>query len=380
MRIGIISGEYPPMQGGVGAYTQILAHELAKQGHFITLFSSYQARSDDLSLVNKTRKWNFVSLRNIRDWANANKLDVVNLQFQTAAYGMSPWPHFVPDYLRSIPVVTTFHDLRPPYLFPKAGALRGWIVRHLAHTSSGVIVTNHEDEQEIKHLPRTALIPIGSNILSQLPEDYQVADWREKTGAEPDDFLLAYFGLMNRSKGVDILLESMSLLRKQGAPVRLVIIGGQIGSSDSTNAAYTQEITAKIAKYRLDPYIVWTGFVNDVIVSAYLAASDVVALPFLDGASYRRGSLMAAIRYNCAIVTTQPRVSIPTFVHGENMLFVPPGDSSALAETLHDLLHNPQQREHLRQGAARLSQHFDWTRIAADYIDFLQQITGAVLA
>jgi N-acetylglucosaminyl-diphospho-decaprenol L-rhamnosyltransferase len=29
MRIGIITGEYPPMQGGVGAYSQILAHTLS---------------------------------------------------------------------------------------------------------------------------------------------------------------------------------------------------------------------------------------------------------------------------------------------------------------------------------------------------------------
>ncbi len=39
MRIGMITGEYPPMQGGIGAYTRILAGEMAAQGHEVFVLS-----------------------------------------------------------------------------------------------------------------------------------------------------------------------------------------------------------------------------------------------------------------------------------------------------------------------------------------------------
>ena len=49
-----------------------------------------------------------------------------------------------------VPVVVTFHDLRVPYLFPKAGRLRPAAVTHLARAAAGVIATDPADEAELK--------------------------------------------------------------------------------------------------------------------------------------------------------------------------------------------------------------------------------------
>jgi hypothetical protein len=69
----------------------------------------------------------------------------------------------------------TFHDLRVPYLFPKAGPLRRWIVYHLARSAEGVIATNDEDFHRLlteARPRRLALIPIGSNIPCAPPPGY----------------------------------------------------------------------------------------------------------------------------------------------------------------------------------------------------------------
>jgi glycosyltransferase involved in cell wall biosynthesis len=303
------------MVGGVGAYSQILANELAQQGHYVSIFTSKTAEQTafPIRIYNIIKKWNFRSLLSIRAWANSEQLDIVNLQFQTAAFEMSPWIHFLPDILGSIPVVTTFHDLRFPYLFPKAGTLRNWIVMHLANASDGVIVTNHEDQGKVRHLSKVTLIPIGSNILNNLPVNFDAEAWRDKAGARSGDFLLAYFGLLNQSKGLETLIQSLAQLRTEAIPVRLIMIGGGAGTSDPTNKSFMQEIDRNIESLNLTPYIHQTGFMDDVSVSAYLTASDAVVLPFNDGASFRRGSLMAAIRYGCAIITTMPPVPVPLF-------------------------------------------------------------------
>ncbi|MBK9234160.1 MAG: hypothetical protein IPO15_25800 [Anaerolineae bacterium] len=60
---------------------------------------------------------------------------VVLIQYQTAAFGLHPAVNLLPGWLRlrlgrrRPRLITTFHDLKFPYLFPKAGPLRLAAVR-----------------------------------------------------------------------------------------------------------------------------------------------------------------------------------------------------------------------------------------------------------
>jgi glycosyltransferase involved in cell wall biosynthesis len=117
-----------------------------------------------------------------------------------------------------------------------------------------------------------------------------------------------------------------------------------------------------------------TGFLDDAAVGAYLTASDAVVLPFTDGASYRRGSLMAAIRYGCAIITTTPQVPVPLFRDGENMLLVKPGDADGLADAMRQLHESAEMREQLRKGASELAHTFEWPEIARATTDYYRWV------
>jgi len=372
MRIGIITGEYPPMQGGVGAFSAILAAALSDQGHIVRVLSCAEANSSDERVpLESISSWGWRIFAQVRQWADHERLDLINLQFQTAAYKMSPWIHFLPDRL-NVPVVTTFHDLRFPYLFPKAGPLRGWIVKQLARTSAGRIVTNHEDHAQLAHLPLTARIPIGSNILSEVQAQPDRPNWRVMAGVHADDFLLAYFGFINHSKGLDVLIEAMRTVREHGIPAHLVIIGGRTGTSDPTNIAYADQIDTLIERLGLSSHVTFTGYVDETAVAAYLRAADLVALPFRDGASFRRGTLMAAIQHGCPIVTTTPTVRIPEF--DDVFATVPAGDSAALAASLCDLYAQPARRQQLREATRELRALFSWSRIATQTAQFFAQV------
>ena len=47
LNIGFVTGEFPPMEGGVGAFTQRLAKEMANQGHEVHIITSKKARPKD---------------------------------------------------------------------------------------------------------------------------------------------------------------------------------------------------------------------------------------------------------------------------------------------------------------------------------------------
>jgi glycosyltransferase involved in cell wall biosynthesis len=115
-----------------------------------------------------------------------------------------------------------------------------------------------------------------------------------------------------------------------------------------------------------------SGFQPEAQVASLLCAADVVALPFRDGASFRRGSLMAALHYARPLISTTPAVPIPEFSDGGSMLLVPPDDAPALAQALRRLHHDPVMRASLSAGAAALAERFSWSNIALQTAAFLR--------
>ena len=371
MKIGLISGEFPPMPGGVGDFTRILAENLLAQGHSVFVLSregSVCARHP----ISTVAGWGVGSLREIRRWARRCGVDLVNLQYQTAAFDMSPFVHFAPEFIGA-PVVTTFHDLRYPYLFPKAGPLRDWIVLRLARASRGVIATNREDETRLRAQSDCRMIPIGSSIRRSPLSASQRADRRRQITVDDDCLLLGHFGFLRPIKGVDYLVEALARLRRCGTPVRLVFIGAHSNIVDSgADSRYLLGLDEKIRGHGLEEAVHWTGFLPDDEVSAWLGAVDLVVLPYVDGASFRRSSLIAALHQGCAIITTEPKLAEPAFAHGENLWWTPPRSSEAIENAVLHLLSHPQQLDALRAGAEKLSRTFGWERITRDTVAFFQ--------
>jgi glycosyltransferase involved in cell wall biosynthesis len=323
-------------------------------------------------------RWDWSSLRviarSIRDWAP----HIVNIQYQTGAYGMHPAINLAPRLLTlfgragdSPKFVTTFHDLRIPYLFPKAGPVREWVTRELASSSHAVIATDEQDYGRLKTwgVRRASLIPIGSNIPTVPPRDYNRAAWRAQLGVSGNELLLCHFGFVNALKGCDTLMRALAEI--PGA--RLLMMGGQTGSSDPTNVTFLAKIKELIADLGLSPRVLWTGFAPAEEVTANFLAADLCVLPYREGASYQHGTLMAALAHGRPIVTTRrekagsPSASLlPELRDGENCLLVPADDATALAAAIRRAAASPSLCEHIRAGAGELALSFTWDRIVQD--------------
>jgi glycosyltransferase involved in cell wall biosynthesis len=104
-------------------------------------------------------------------------------------------------------------------------------------------------------------------------------------------------------------------------------------------------------------------------VARVLAASDACLLPYRDGASPRRGSLLAALTQGIPIVTTTPAPHVydglPEPHDGDVALFAPPDDSQALADAVRRVTRDSALAARLRAGAAAYAAQFAWPAIAA---------------
>lgn len=369
MRILFVTGEYPPMIGGVGAYTAALAHALVDAGADVAVFTSalaHAAQGDSVPTYATTARWNPNAWRAIVHQASAIQADWVHVQYQTAAYGMNPSLNLMAHGMNSFRLAWTYHDLLPPYLFPKAGArLRTWITQRPVHRADLVIVTNEGDRQQLAaQSANVYAIPIGSNIKGITLEAGTRAAQRGTYGYGETDLVLGFFGFLNRSKGSDTLVAALDALVRQGTNAHLLMIGDRLGASDPSNAATLAEIETLIAARGLTQRVRWTGRLDDESAGAALNAVDLLLLPYADGASLRRGTLMAGLANGCAIITTQPQHPVPELVEGRDLIYVPPGNPAALAAAAASLAANPEQVAQLRAAARTSSAQFRWSAIA----------------
>lgn len=383
MKVCFIAGEYPPMLGGVGDYTAVLASQLEKLGVKTCVITSDKASPQDSpSVFPAIRKWGIGSWRRIGRLLEEAKPEIAHIQFQRGAFDLSPSMNFLPLWLHRLgyKVVTTLHDLKEPYLFPRAGALRRLAVAALMRGSNASILTNEEDFVEAKGLAPgscLSLIPLGSHVAVNLSPHFDRRSVRDELGVKPGDWLLCYFGLLSGSKGVEFLIEAVRQLLVEGLPVKLLIIGGGLRDGLQSNMAYQRQILSLLEQPELREAVIWAGYVQEDMVSALFCASDMCVLPFTDGASFRRSSLISAIAHGIPLVTTapvRPQESYLRLIHGQNAMLVPPKCPASLANGIRDLVESPGLRQRLQGGALALSQEFSWEKIARQTADLYEQV------
>lgn len=350
MNVLLITGEYPPMPGGIAGYTAALRSHLDDAG-VQTIVMSRAISSADI----RVESWGWDTGARIREVIAGNGIDVVHIQYQSGAFDMHPAINLLPRTVKT-PVVTTFHDLRVPYLFPKAGPLRRLAVKRMARWSSAVIVTNPADK---RLLAASSIDPEVIHLGPSLPAPDVVP--------EPGD-AVGFFGFPSAQKGFDILLQALSRIPSaQRPPLKIV------GSKPPVTGAhgYFSERDVDRRALELGVQVMWTGFLEPERAISELASCRVIAFPFPAGATLRSSALIAATQARRPVIVTRPHVD---------------GDLDGLDEMPQICLVDRDDTEEIRRmiqstpepcaGFANLPLSFTWPEIARQHRDVYLRLTG----
>jgi glycosyltransferase involved in cell wall biosynthesis len=224
--------------------------------------------------------------------------------------------------------------------------------------ASKVIFTNEfEMRYARRYAPwirrRSELIPIGNNISLSAP----------RSNRPPG--VVTYFGLIRPRKGLEEVLEIARILKERGSGVRVRIVGLPMPGRE-------QYLTLLRGKAQ-DLPIQWVlGLDGDNLARA-LAETEIAYLPFVDGASERRSSLIAMMSNRAAVITTRgPHTPAPL---GQAVVFA--STASEAAASVEEICLNPEWRHSLQSKAAEYAVRFSWESIAAQHIAIYRDVISS---
>lgn len=389
MKTCIISPTFPDMNCGVGDYTARLAENIAgfiSKLTVITLDNPKIKRTKGFETTKNVeiqpvvKKWNFLRLFLLIKKIKSLKPDVIHIQYHWFGYNdglilkgvmITTLPLLLKVAKINCLVVITLHShLWGPYLFPGAGFLRRWALVPMLLFCDKIIFTNKFDTKSLCNwltFIKRKVVSIAGGAGHYLKDDSAKGDAekiRLKLKRSADEIILSNFGYMIPYKGLEELLEAMSILREKGYPVRLLGIGGwDIDTSFAPN--YFNELQDEVDSLNLRPYVTWTGFCKPKRASAFLLASDMCVMPFTEGVSELRSSFIGVLSYGLPVITTYTEKTPEELIDHENALLVPPRNHFRLAEAIEELVNCPQLRKKIGRAAKRLyDERYSWDVIA----------------
>jgi glycosyltransferase involved in cell wall biosynthesis len=198
-------------------------------------------------------------------------------------------------------------------------------------------------------------LPVPSN-LPHAADHSAVAEVRRRLGADDTALVVGHFGTFGQA--ITALLEEVFPALVAAGPGRVGLLIGLGGE------AFAQRLLARYPALR--GRIRATGLLPADETAAHLAACDLLVQPYPDGASTRRGSLMAGLALERPIVTTQGELSEPLWAESGAVALAPAGAAAALLDAAEALLHSPRRREQLgASGRAFYAAHFSPQRLIA---------------
>jgi glycosyltransferase involved in cell wall biosynthesis len=173
-------------------------------------------------------------------------------------------------------------------------------------------------------------------------------------------------------KGFEDLIDACGELARRGLDFTCEIIG---------DGPLRDDLQAKIDTLKLSPRVKLLGSLSQGAVIEKLRVADIFALASVtdrQGASDVFPTVIIE-----AMAAARPAVStrlagIPELVaHGETGLLVAPGDTSALAQALEELIRDPELRSRYgRAGRVRIEQHFRIEHTVAPLLQLFETASG----
>lgn len=401
MRVLVISAAFPPLRGGESDHMLHLATRLAERGldvNVLTVRGSEASSKLPFRVYPIMRDWSWSDLPRLMKFLRSSAPEAILLKYSGWIYNDHPMITFAPTLSKFLlprsSFITQFGSAGGSVPERHSRAVRA------ARKVLAMIAGKENVDYSFGTLLRDSdyLVPLGEQhadiltrrapgakdkvrVIPPPPILHMVAEesgesrrrGREMLGLAQEDFVVAYFGVVYRSKGLETLLPAFSKIAAKRKDVKLALIGGQASVLDGPS--YFQEICDLSRQLGIEDRTVAREYEWDSSDgSFYLRAADVCVLPFDNGVTLNRSSLAGAAAHGLPIITTRGKALESPFKDGRNLLLCEPKDPESLAVAMESVICDRELRRRLCEGASELAQEwFSWDKVIEETISLLRQ-------
>jgi glycosyltransferase involved in cell wall biosynthesis len=373
-RVAIL-GPSPPDRGGIARETRLLAEELSRRAdlgvRWLT-FSRPYPRWLDPRRFDRDPSLPSSDAEPMLDWASPlswKKTSEAITAGGAQALLVPWWTSFWALPLRSVlrHVGKRSAETRRVLLCHNVEEHEGGAFRRFlsvgAMTAADALVCQTEADRDLlsKRAPgRPACVLPHPVVRGNAPRSREEA--RARLSVPADGPLALFLGLIRRYKGVDLLLDAApEIARRTGA--RVAIVGEVFPDARDT----MRRVEASPVRDRL---IVHDAYVSEDAMNDWLAACDVVVLPYraISGSGIAARAIAASRPMAASAVGGLQDAVVP----GSTGELFPPGDAAALAAAVQRAL--ARGVDAYAPGLAEAAARFSWTRYVDELLGFLSSL------
>ncbi len=403
MRIGILTNEFPPhVYGGAGVHVEYLTRELAALddgAHRVEVISfgdqdeqrgSLRVRGvrPALDLPARDPRHGKLFATFVQDLMMSGTLPEVDVVHCHTWY--THLAGCLVKQLQGIPLLLTTHSLEPhrPWKVEQLGSayhVSSWVERTAYGNADGVVAVSKAMQQDVHDLygvahDRIRVIHNGIDLQQYRPTPEPAV--LRAYGVDPAVPYVLFVGRITRQKGIIHLVRA---IRHMHAGAQVVLCAG---APDTPEIAREMTEAVEEARARSAHTIVW---IQEMLPKEKVIALYTGAAIFVCPSVYEPFGIINLEAMACGTPVVASAVGgIPEVVEdGVTGLLVPTGAVSStdveprqpeefsrgLAAAVNTLLDDPGRREAMAVRArAWVEQHFSWTSIARQTLDFYEAV------
>ncbi|WP_448665248.1 hypothetical protein ACG3SL_21140 (plasmid) [Sphingomonas sp. CJ20] len=343
-RVLVVTGAYPPDVCGVGDYTGRLMEAAPASWELFV-----------------ERRWSLGAAPQILRRLFARRPTDVILQYPTQGYGWSLVPHLIVAVGR---LTGRYRGMLALHEFSSLSRKARLALALASHFASHIVFTT-EVERDRARAERwfSSRVPVSViGILSNIPWSDAPPAFSERT----IDF--AYFGHIRPNKGLEDFLDVMAAVRQADKTVRIAVIG----EIPAGYEAFADKVGAQCQAIGAEMIL----GLDDQEAGQCLATTRILYLPFRDGVSARRGSVLAGLG-NGALIATRIGDATPASLLPAILPFSgAPEDCDGLIQVLHWSDSDAAKLQAAGQAYLGTTLPRSWSQVAALYQSAMSENGG----
>ena len=367
---------YPPSECGIATFTKDVASSVAKYTPFSKPTVIAVKREHEIEPYERIVRYQIIkedkqSYLDAAKYLNESTIDIVSVQHEYGIYG-GPDGEYVLDFLAALkkPAVATCHTVLQN---PSPNQKR--IIQEMAKLCDVLIVMVKIGRQILLDVygvdpSKVTVIPHG------VPNVHKVsASSVKRSLGFSDKKILSTFGLINRGKGIEHVIEAIpKILEKHPNVVYLVLGETHPGVRKHEGESYRNMLTDTISRLGIEEHVRFNNrflALNELV--RYLCATDVYITPYLNKDQICSGTLAYALGCGKAIASTPYLYAEEVLGEGRGLL-VDFSSPDSIAVTVNKILDEKELKESLESAAYRYGRRAAWFNVAIDYLDLFHRL------